>query len=669
MASGIFCVTLPLINLNLYHMIKVLFTGLMALSALSVAADTKTVTSPDGKVAVSVSAENGQAFYTVDYDGKPMLTRSALGLNTSYGDFTKELTLANASEKNVDVNYELSRSKVAKVAHKAKELTVAFTNAKTDTMKVVFHVSDNAVAYRYTLVRPKRNNPKTAIIYNEASAFNFPEYTTTFLTPQSVPMVGFERTKPSYEEEYHADQPLKQKSAFGQGYTFPCLFKVGADGWVLVSETGTNSNYPGCRLTDYEEGKGYTVNFPQEGENNGYGPVTASVPVPFDTPWRTIALGKTLKPVVETTIQYDVVEPLYEASQVYEPGRYTWSWLIWQDGSTIYEDQVKFIDVAAEMGYEYILVDALWDTQIGYDRIEQLAQYAKGKGVSLLLWYNSNGHANDAPQGPRGIMGNTIERKKAMAWMKRVGVKGIKVDFFGGDKQETMKLYEDILSDANDYGIQVIFHGCTLPRGWERMYPNYVGSEAALASENVFFSEYHAKKEGFEMNMYPYTRNVVGSFDWGGVIMNRFLSKDNKSRHRRYTTDAFELATAVTNQCSVNCVALTPNALEVQSEEMKAELKALPTVWSEMSFIDGYPGKYTVIARKCAETGKWYVGGINATEEALTLKLQLPMLAGQEVSLVGDDKKGEPTFKKVKVGKDGKLKVTMQSQGGVYIHQ
>ena len=154
-------------------MIKVLFTGLMALSALSVAADTKTVTSPDGKVAVSVSAENGQAFYTVDYDGKPMLTRSALGLNTSYGDFTKELTLANASEKNVDVNYELSRSKVAKVAHKAKELTVAFTNAKTDTMKVVFHVSDNAVAYRYTLVRPKRNNPKTAIIYSEASAFNF----------------------------------------------------------------------------------------------------------------------------------------------------------------------------------------------------------------------------------------------------------------------------------------------------------------------------------------------------------------------------------------------------------------------------------------------------------------------------------------------------------------
>ena len=185
----------------------------------------------------------------------------------------------------------------------------------------------------------------------------------------------------------------------------------------------------------------------------------------------------------------------------------------------------------------------------------------------------------------------------------------------------------------------------------------------------MFFSEYHAQKEAYEMNMYAYTRNVVGSFDWGGVIMNRFLSKDNKSRHRRYTTDAFELATAVTNQCSVNCVALTPNALEVQSEEMKAELKALPTVWSEMSFIDGYPGKYTVIARKCAETGKWYVGGINATEEALTLKLQLPMLAGQEVSLVGDDKKGEPTFKKVKVGKDGKLKVTMQSQGGVYIHQ
>ena len=179
-----------------------------------------------------------------------------------------------------------------------------------------------------------------------------------------------------------------------------------------------------------------------------------------------------------------------------------------------------------------------------------------------MLWYNSNGFENDAPQTPRQIMNNSIARKKEMAWMKKIGVVGIKVDFFGGDKQETMKLYEDILSDANDYGLEVIFHGCTMPRGWERMYPNYVSSEAALASENVYFTDYHAKKEAFEMTMHPFSRNAVASFDWGGVMMNKYFSKDNKSRHQRYTSDVFEMATAITNQSSVNCICLYPNNLQ-----------------------------------------------------------------------------------------------------------
>lgn len=642
----------------------------MAFSVLSAAAESETLASPDGKLVLNVCVEEGLATYTIDYDGKPMLTRSALGLNANYGDFTQRLTLVKTEKQEAfPVKYTMSRSKRTEVDHMATGMTLSFLNEKQDTMKVVFHVSDNAVAYRYALIRPKSDNPKVGVIYNEVSGFNFPEHTTTFLTPQITPMTGWERTKPSYEEEYQADAPLTGKSQFGVGYTFPCLFRVGDDGWVLVSETGVSSAYPGSRLSDYEAGKGYTVTFPQKGENNGIGTEFAAIPLPFETPWRTIAVGKTLKPIVETTIHYDVVSPLYAPSQIYAPGRYTWSWLIWQDAATVYEDQVKFIDVASQMGYEYCLVDCMWDVQIGYDMIERLAAYARQKGVSLLLWYNSNGYENDAPQGPRNVMNNAIARKKDMAWMRRIGVKGIKVDFFGGDKQETMRLYEEILSDANDYGLQVIFHGCTMPRGWERMYPNYVGSEAALASENVFFSDYHAQKEGFELNMYPYTRNVVGSFDWGGVIMNRFMSKDNKSRHRRYTTDAFELATAVVNQVSVNCVALTPNALETLSEPLRAELRALPTTWSETVFIDGYPGKYTVMARRCAETGKWYVGGLNGTGEVLSLKVSLPMLVDSEVTVCMDDKNGEPVIKTMKIGKNGLLKVDMQPQGGVYLHQ
>ena len=657
--------------------------GILLLGALGAQAGNYTVKSPDGKLAVNVSCEGGKASYTVDYEGKRMLSPSALGLVANYGDFSQKLSMGALKGGEVrHLSYNMSRIKKSHIRKDAVEATIGFLNEKKDSMTLHLHVSNNDIAYKYEMSRPKKDNPKAVIIYNELSGFNFPEKTTTFLCPQITPMTGWERTKPSYEEEYTPDAQMNVKSQFGVGYTFPCLFKVGSDGWVLVSETGVSSAYPGSRLSDYEPGKGYTIAFPQKGENNGFGSEYAGIPLPGETPWRTITVGSSLAPIVETTIPYDVVEPLYEASQQYKPSRYTWSWLIWQDGSINYDDQVKMIDVAAAQEYEAVLVDALWDKQIGRKRIEELSKYAKSKKVSLMLWYNSNGFENDAPQTPRQIMNNAIARKKEMAWMKKIGVVGIKVDFFGGDKQETMKLYEDILSDANDYGLEVIFHGCTLPRGWERMYPNYVSSEAALASENVYFTDYHAKKEAFEMTMHPFSRNAVASFDWGGVMMNKYFSEDNKSRHQRFTSDIFEMATAITNQSSVNCICLYPNNLQDVPQWELDWLKNVPTDWEDTRFIAGYPTKYAVIARKAGNlngsgaalsAGKWFVGGLNATDKPLALTLDLPMFAGKTVTYLTDQpkKKGEKFFtsvkKTLKVGKDGKAKVVIQPNGGIII--
>lgn len=654
----------------------------MLLGAVCAQADNYTVTSPDGKLAVNVTCQGGKASYTVTYGGKQLLAPSALGLVANYGDFSQNLVMQTCKGSAKHLAYGMTRTKKSHVEKDAYEATVGFLNANKDSMTLHLHVSDNDIAYKYEMTRPKKDNPKSVIIYNEVSGFNFPEKTTTFLCPQITPMTGWERTKPSYEEEYTPDAPMTVKSQYGVGYTFPCLFRVGEDGWVMVSETGVSSAYPGSRLSDYEPGKGYSIAFPQKGENNGVGSEYAGIPLSGETPWRTITVGASLAPVVETTIPYDVVSPLYEASQTYKPARYAWSWLIWQDNSINYDDQVKMIDVAAAQGYEAILVDNWWDKQIGRDRIEQLSKYAQSKGVHLMLWYNSNGFENDAPQTPRQIMNNAIARKKEMAWMKKIGVTGIKVDFFGGDKQETMRLYEDILSDANDYGLEVIFHGCTMPRGWERMYPNYVGSEAALASENVFFTDHHAQKEAFEMTMHPYGRNAQGSFDWGGVMMNKYFSKDNKSRHQRYTSDVFEMATAITNQCSVNCVCLYPNNLQDVPQWELDWLKAVPTAWDDVKFLAGYPTRYAVVARKAsksngstasASNGKWFVGGLNATDKPLTLTLDLPMFAGQTVEYLTDQpkKKGEKFFtsvkKTLKVGKDGKAKVTIQPNGGIII--
>ena len=651
---------------------KICFLLLAAFASTAMAAD-KQVSSPDGRVVLNLQVNGGQALYSISYDGKQMLTPSRLGFKSDLGDFSQQLSLEKVETGHTDWTLKYSRVKCSKSEGVANTLTADLANADGRHFIVEFVVANNDVAFRYRIPRPKGNNPKCAIIQEEMSSFNFPQQTTTFLCPQINPMTGWERTKPSYEEEYTVEVPLTTKSRFGEGYTFPCLFRIGDEGWVLLGETGVNSAYCASHISDYDPEKGFTIAFPMKGEANGWGSEYAAVSLPTSTPWRTITLGNSLKPIVETTVTYDLVEPLYEPTVDYQPGRYTWSWLIWQDESVNYDDQVKFIDLAATMGFEYCLVDASWDEQIGRERIAELSTYAQKKGVHLLLWYNSNGAYNDAPQTPRDCMATAIAREKEMRWLQSIGVKGIKVDFFGSDKQETMRLYEDILSDANRYGLQVIFHGCTLPRGWERMYPNYVASEAALASENVFFTDYHARKEGFELCMYAFSRNVLGAFDWGGVIMNRYLSRDNKSRHQRFTSDTFEMASGIVLQTSVNCVAMQPNNLDELKDFQLDFLRRMPTAWDELRFIDGYPSKFVVLARR--HDSDWYVGGLNGTDKAMTLNLNLPMFAGQTVRYYTDRPKGkgalfaEPELKTLKVDKNGQAKVTIQPMGGIILER
>jgi len=644
----------------------ILFT-LLTSSVLAWAGDVS-VSSPSDKLKVTVSDAGGRLYYTVTRDGQDMLLPSALGLKTSVGDFTRDLSIVDSKTGAVDETYQMRGTKASSAAYKANTLTLNLQNKDGRTFSMLFQVSDNDIAFRYLIPRQNINQIeyKRARIVSELSSFNFPDGTTTFISPQIGPETGWEQTKPSYEEGYSADAPMAVESQYGHGYIFPALFHL-PNGWVLVSETGVGSNYCGAHLSDYQAGMGYTVAYPDKGENNGFGADFAGIPLPGETPWRTITVGNSLKPIVETTISYDVVKPLYEPSCDYQPGRYTWSWLIWQDNSINYDDQVKFINLASDMGFEYCLVDNWWDTQIGRERIAELSKYAQSKGVHLMLWYNSNGFWNDAPQGPRNCLNTAIAREREMNWMQSIGIKGIKVDFFGGDKQETMQLYEDILSDANRYGLQVIFHGCTMPRGWERMYPNYVASEAVLASENVFFNEGAAIKEPFDLTLHPFCRNATASMDWGGVIMNKYLSPDNKSRHPRHTTDIFEMAAGIIMQTSVQCVAMQPNNLDELPEFELNFLRGLPTTWQQTRFIDGYPGKYVILARQATD-GQWYIAGLNAQKEPLTLTLDLKAYGGLTQYYI-DEKKGGPTRLPLKLDKKGQAKFTIQPNGGLIITQ
>jgi len=616
------------------------------------------VSSPDGKLKLNIFSEKGNALYSVTFKGKKMLEKSPLGLITNESDFSKNLKFVDSKKDVYSKTYSNEKIKKSKVNYNANVLTVNFKNADQFDLRIEFQVSDNNVAFRYNIEPMKERF--SVVVQSEITGYRFPSQTSTFLSPMMKPMTGFARTAPSYESGYKADAELGTKADYG--YVFPGLFHIGNDGWILLSETGVSSLYCASHLETTSEKNLYKVAYPNLAENNGFGSSGSVLSLPGTTPWRTITVGDSLKPIVETTIPFDVVDQLFEPSQKYQFGKSTWSWILWQDNSMNYDDQIQFIDLATKLDYEFILIDALWDKNIGKQRMKELIQYAKSKNVGVLLWYNSNGSANDAPMSPRNKMSSSVERKKEMKWLKEAGVKGLKVDFFGGDKQETMRLYEDILSDANDFGLTIIFHGATLPRGWEVMYPNYAGSEAVLASEMLYFSEDVRKQEAFFATLHPFIRNTVGSMEFGGTFLNKYLTKSNTEKNKRHTTDGFQLATAVLFQNPVQMFAVMPNNLtDVQKFQIDF-MKEVPTLWDETVFIDGYPGKYSVIARRHNE--QWFVAGINAEKTVKKLKIKLPMFAGKNIEIINDDKVRNTFTKQVSINKKGEFEIEIQPNGG-----
>lgn len=636
-------------------------------SAPHIKADNKTVVSPNGRLIISVFEQGGKPLYNVTYNGVLFLQNSPLGMKTNAGDFSQGLTMRETVARRViNETYELPSIKQRVVNYNANEGVFTFTKGNSPAFDVVFRVSNNDVAFKYR-VHPQ-GETRVAVIFEEATGFVFPEGTTTFLTPQSRPMTGWMRTAPSYEMSYTADAPMGT-NGIGEGFTFPCLFRIKDKGWVLVSETGVDGRYCASRLIGHPGGL-YTIGFPMEGENNGNGTVSPGIPLPGYTPWRTITVGQTLEPIVETTIPWDVVEPLFPASKNYANyfGRGMWSWIIKMDPGTNFEVQKQYIDFAATMGFESVLVDALWDVQIGRDRIVELVEYAASRNVAIYLWYNSNGYWNDAPQTPKGLMDNSIDRRREMKWMQSIGVRGIKVDFFGGDKQVTMQFYQDLLYDANDFGLLVFFHGCTLPRGWERMFPNFVSSEAVLASEMLHFNQQNNVNEAFNAALHPFIRNTVGAMDFGGTVLNRYWNANNTPGvgNRRLTSDVFQIATAVLFQSPVQHFALAPNNLTDAPKWAIDFMKDVPYVWDETQLIAGYPGRYVVLARRLGTT--WYIAAVNAQKETINLNINLPMIErGSQVMVYSDDAQLNGSVTTTRLSRNQQLNLEIPNNGGAVI--
>jgi hypothetical protein len=309
------------------------------------------------------------------------------------------------------------------------------------------------------------------------------------------------------------------------------------------------------------------------------------------------------------------------------------------------------------MGWEYSLVDANWNVMNGGD-LEQLAAYAKDKGVGLILWYNSGGPHNIVTEQPRDLMFNRDIRRKELARLQALGIKGIKVDFFQSDKQDVIRLYLDILRDAADYRLLVDFHGSTMPRGWSRTWPNLMTMEAVRGAESYTFDKAYANFAPGQNTILPFTRNVMGSMDYTPVTFT-----DELVPHE--TTNAHELALSVVFESGLTHFADSAEAYLGLPKEPLTFLQQVPVVWDETHYLAGEPGSFVIVARR--NGSDWYIAGINGKAQQQEITIDMSFLRDKSYSmLLIEDGDNSRSFKATnrKISSADKLNLTLQPKGG-----
>ena len=618
------------------------------------------VGSPDDRIFVRFwISEDQRAYYRIEFGGRVILQQSKLGLIRDDGDFSKGVSIYSVLDtETVKINYEMLQGKKRRCSYTGNRRIFRLRNSSGQKMDIIFQVSNDGVAFRYYF--PEKSETVKRI-KEEVTSFNFIGGTKAWIQPMAEAKSGWCQTQPSYEEYYKQGIETNKVPGNNAGWVFPAIFNYDKY-WMLISETAPDRSYCGCRLKKDSAGDEFFIGFPQAAEVFPGGSLNPESKLPWYTPWRFIAIGKSLKTIVESTLGTDLAEPskLKDVSFV-KPGRASWSWVMLKDSSVVYDVQKRFIDFAADMGWEYCLIDANWDTQIGYDKIKELAKYAKSKKVGLILWYNSAGSWNTVAYHPKDKLLTHEGRIKEFGRLKEMGIKGIKVDFFGGDGQSMMAYYQDIFEDAAKFKLSVNCHGATLPRGWHRTYPNLLTAEAIRGFEYVTFEQGNADLEPSHCCIAAFTRNVFDPMDFTPVCFSEVPNI------KRVTTNGFELALAVIFTSGIQHYAQTPEGMAAVPDYVKDLMREIPSRWDDSRFIEGYPGKLTVIARKFKN--KWYVAGINGENVEKSINLELSFLKNAKKGKLVTDGADNRSFDKqnITITRGKPLEIKLKGYGGFVI--
>jgi len=546
--------------------------------------------SPNGQVKCSLQKENGAWTLTMADASGNITVSTPLGFTTDKPCLSGQCTFVSASApEQFAEEYTAIHGKKSQVKNEGNKSTVLFRDPNGCSVGVEVRLYNDGAAFRY-------------VIADELSAsFTFTSEATAFHMPAQA-----NRWIEAFVTSYEGDFPLQQGSISQGAWNYPALFEV--DGtFALLTEAGIDGTYCSTHLDNSADRETYAVSYPFSWEGNNTGDVNPSATGPWKSPWRVLIMGD-LATLVESTLVEDVCEPcaLTDTSWI-QPGRASWIYWAYNHGTKDYQTCCDYVDLAAEMGWEYVLFDWEWDAMTNGGNLEDAAKYAASKGIKPLMWYNSGGTHNTVSGTPRDRMLTHANRVAEFTYLNKIGIAGVKIDFFESDKQSMMQYYLDILKDAADYHILVNFHGCTLPRGWSRTYPHLISMEAVYGAEQ-YNNTSNMTAIASRLNCtLPFTRNVVGPMDYTPVAFTN-------SQNPHTTSFAHELALSVAFESGVQHWADRPSGFRALTFEAKRHMQEVPVAWDETKFIDGYPGESFVVARRSGEN--WYVAGLNGEKKA-----------------------------------------------------
>ncbi|MEJ0058312.1 MAG: glycoside hydrolase family 97 catalytic domain-containing protein [Terricaulis sp.] len=500
--------------------------------------------------------------------------------------------------------------------NRARYNSLAINIRHTTTQRLLrldLRAYDDGVAFRYVL-------PETHLSFHwmtqEKTEFNVGLGATHWGQAYDF----YTMYHPSYETFYDAlPSGTATPPTAGTAWGFPSLFETNG-AFVLLHESGLDASFHGSHLETEAPNGIYRIAPPRQEEAQGFGANFPAAPLPWIMPWRMMIVSDDIADIVESNLVFHLAHPSRVADTSWiRPGVASWNWLS-EHESTL--DQAKlrvFIDLASEMGWPYTLIDANWNLS-GKNAMEHLVAYANTKNVGLLFWYNSGGRHNIVTEQPRNILDDRARRRQEFARLQELGVRGVKVDFWQSDKQDIIKLYSDLMDDAAEFHLMTDFHGSTIPRGWERTWPNLISMEAVRGAEFYTFSgeQNYGPRAPHQNAIHPFLRNVIGPMDYTPTHFSQFAVP-------RVTTNAHEAALAVIFESGIQHLSDNAAAYRALPADWRTYLSGLATAWDETHLLSGEIGKDIVLARR--NGARWWIAGINGEDRQKTARFDVAALA------------------------------------------